>query len=299
MNLLCRKCVTGFFVGLCISSLLLPEGSAASGEPKKIAGYRVRKTVQYGFTLQNTTPRVIKKAEFWTYTPVKQTSIQQVVKLSASHTYRLISDDLGNQILAFEFENLAPYAAKIISVRVELLMSDESNPDAPHLMGQYLTPERFVESKNEKIVNLAKSLSMATPLETARNIYGWVASHVRSEAFIPDDLGALYALEQGRGDCTEFSYLFTALSRANGIPSRAMGGYVYEGNALFHAADYHNWSEFYVGGAWHIADPQKGFFLGEQSRYVAMRIISSVVQNPLGNSHRFSYAGEGLKVIMN
>jgi hypothetical protein len=71
-----------------------------------------------------------------------------------------------------------------------------------------------------------------------------------------------------------------------------------QGNAIVKASDYHNWTEWYHAGAWHIADAQKQHFLHNQSHYVAFRIIAADGGGPLNNTHRFRAAGEGLSVSM-
>src|SRR5437868_14904954 len=117
--------------------------------------------------------------------------------------------------------------------------------------------------------------------------------NVKTQTYIPKDRGALYALTERTGDCTEFAYLLTALSRADDIPARPIGGYVFKGNAVVKAVDYHNWMEFFVDGYWQIADAQRQVFMQSESDYVAMRIIAADPKSPLGNSHRYNYAGAG------
>jgi transglutaminase-like putative cysteine protease len=260
--------------------------------------YPVVKRVQFGFTVENTLGKVLKKAKFWTYAPVRQTATQKVTKITASQPYQLSTDELGNQILLFEFEDLPAYAAKEISIRVEIDMAEKPNPWPEKNLGLFLQDEQYIESGNFRVASLANTLTEASISGTAKNVFNWVATNIHSVEYIPDDRGALYALDKRTGDCTEFTYLFTALSRASGIPARAMGGYVMAESGVLKAAEYHNWAEFYVDGTWRLADAQKRVFSTDSSRYVAMRIISKNVPNALGNSHRFSFAGEGLKITM-
>lgn len=259
--------------------------------------YPIKKIIQYGYTLQNSSANLLKKAEFRTYAPVKQTATQKVIKLVVSHPYRLLEDEYHNQVLVFEFDNMPPNSTKVISITGELALANKPNPLAAPA-NAFLGAEPYIEAKNEQVQTLALSLIAGSPFETASNIQRWIANNIQAEVYIPDDRGALYALTHRSGDCTEFSYLFAALGRANGIPTRIMGGYVYENNATLKATDYHNWAEFYTNGMWHLADPQKKTFATKQSSYIAMRVISPGGKGILGSSHRFSYAGEGLRVTM-
>lgn len=277
---------------------LIPFALSTNGFAQNVdSAYPLSKVIQYGYTVQNTSAKVLKNAEFRTYSPVKKTSTQKLIKLVVSRPYRLIEDELGNQVLAFEFENMPPNSTKIVSITAELALSNRPN-QMPAPSPGFLESEAYIEAKDEQIQTLAQSLIAETPFKTATKVQQWVSSNLKSETYIPDDRGALYALKHRRGDCTEFSYLFAALGRANSIPVRVMGGYVYENNATLKATDYHNWAEFYTDGVWQIADPQKKNFVSKQANYVAMRIIAPGGKGILGNSHRFSSAGEGLRVSM-
>ena len=101
------------------------SGSTGSGA----TGYRTGKRIQYSYTLQNKTNRVIEKAEFWAHAPVKQTASQRCQELTANYPFQTISDPYGNQVLHFTFNNLAPYATRIITIKANLLVSASANPD--------------------------------------------------------------------------------------------------------------------------------------------------------------------------
>lgn len=288
----------------CAPSLLINGDSGSAVRVMELrhadlGSYQAPKHLRYGFTLQNTENRVLETAEFWTYAPVKQTASQRLVRVSSSEPFELIEDPLGNQILHFTFKNIPPFAAKIVTIQADLFMAD-AGPATP-LPGpdRFLAAETYVEAGNPKIVQLAARLRGQSSIDSARAIHDWVAENIRSQTYIPDDRGALYALEHRLGDCTEFMYLFMALGRANGIPARGVGGYVLPGDAVLDPIDYHNWAEFYVDGAWQIADAQKRSFVRDQAKYVAMRIIAGGTDSPLRNTHRFNYSGAGLKVSMN
>ena len=283
---------------LCGSLLLAPSsyGAPAQEGEIKAGAYPITKRIQYGFTLENSRGQVLKNAKFWTYAPVRQTPTQKVSKITASQPYQLTVDELGNQVLLFEFGTLPPNGSKEISIRVELDMADQPNPWPEKSLGLFLQNEQYIESDDFRIVNLANSLIQGSGTDTAKRIFSWIASNVQSIEYIPDDRGALYALEHKSGDCTEFAYLFAALSRANSLPARAVGGYVMTESGILKAAEYHNWAEFYTDGTWRLADAQKRVFATNSSKYVAMRIISKNVTNALGDAHRYKTAGEGLKV---
>ena len=261
--------------------------------------YDIPRTVSYSFILKNTTNRVLEQADFWTYAPVRQTSIQQCCdSLVVSQPYQLEPDAWGNQILHFHLTNLPPYSSRLIRIKADLRLTDSANwlpePPLPAFLGQ----EPFIERDHPQIRAVAAQLATPQPAMTARKLYEWVAGNVRYAGYLREDRGALYALQHQQGDCSEYMYLFIALARANGIPARAMGGYVIDHNAVLKPSDYHNWAEFYLDGAWRLADPQKQHFDERPSHYIAMRLITGA-GTASAQAQRFWYNGEGLKVTMN
>jgi hypothetical protein len=270
------------------------------GDPKgNPDNYSIPKKIQFSFTLQNTSAHLIKNAEFWTYAPVKQTATQRCARVKSSHPYQLITDDMGNQILHFTFNDLPPYATKIISIKADLLLSNDANSLSEDHMPVYLRPEKYIELDDADIFRLAQKLKASGGLKTAQNIFQWVAQNVQYAGYLSNDRGARYALTHKKGDCTEFMYLFVALCRANKIASRGIGGYISKESGILKPAGYHNWAEFYHNGTWKIADPQNKVFTANYDDYIAMRIISGSSDNSMPQFNRFGFKGEGLKVKMN
>lgn len=262
------------------------------------AGYAMPKQIRYSFVVRNTTGNVIPQAQLWTYAPVPQTSFQRVEQVTASHPFTTSRDTLGNEILAFQWINLPPYATRVVHITADLYMAHSAHPMMEPAPERFLRAESYIEANDNAITEAAQRLRRETSLASSRASYEWVSRYVVSAPYVPEDRGALYALKNRQGDCTELAYLLTALNRANHIPARAMGGYVFQGNAVVKASDYHNWTEFYHAGAWHLADAQKKNFMHNQIDYVAFRMIAADNGGPLQNAHRLRYAGEGLAVVM-
>ncbi|TXT53477.1 MAG: Protein-glutamine gamma-glutamyltransferase [Promethearchaeota archaeon] len=112
------------------------------------------------------------------------------------------------------------------------------------------------------------------PIEKAEKICDWVSSYLEyDDSLGAAEKGALWAYENGIGDCSEFSSLMITLLRIQGIPSRKVTGYMisnnpnfdYEkGKSLEFSADNsegsnflgHSWIEYYVAGVgWIASDP--------------------------------------------
>lgn len=239
------------------------------------AAYAIPRQLRYSFTLRNTTARPISKVEFLTLAPVPRTSHQWLEKLTATHPYRTSRDSLGNELLHFELDTLPPYASRIISITADLKMAEGGVEVSGDDVARFTRPERYIESSDPRVSAIARTLREPSALGSVRRAYDWVTANVQPSDYVPDDRGALYLLEQRQGDCTEFAYLVAALSRANQVPARPMGGYVLQGNAIVGPADYHNWAEVLIDGRWLIVDAHGKSFAEHQADYVAMRIITA------------------------
>ena len=292
---------------ICISGLLLVLGiiftyklASQKAAPDFVeADYSIPRQIQYQFTLRNKTNRLVTNAEFWAHAPVKQTPTQRCSQIESSYPYELITDSFGNQILHYTFDEFPPYATRIVSVKTDLVLSNTPNPLAVPDLQTFLSPEKYIESDNPELRRLAQTLKAATPFKTAENIFNWVAGNIRYAGYLQNDRGALYALQNKKGDCTEFMYLFAALCRANNIPARGIGGYIIAQNKILKPGDYHNWAEFYLDGTWRISDPQNKVFMKDQSNYISMRLISASTDSSIAPFNKFRLEGAGLQAKMN
>lgn len=262
-------------------------------------GFPINRQIQYSFTLQNVSNQTLKKAEFWAHAPVRQTAYQKCEHLNVSHPYELLTDAHGNQSLYFKLPDMPPFATVIISVKASLALSDTPNRLPGIHPTDYLNPEPFCESTAPEIVRHAASFGSSKSTAVEESFFNWVASNIHYAGYVRNERGALYALTNRQGDCTEFMYLFAALCRARAIPARTIGGYLCRGNKVLTPGEYHNWVEFFDGRLWRLADPQRKIWLKESSHYIAMRVIGEAPHDPMAGFHRFRFAGEGLKVKMN
>ena len=252
--------------------------------------------VRYGFTVRNDSDRLVPEVELWVCAPLEETAAQRRTGLTAEPAAEERTDGLGNHLLRFVFSNVPPYAVRQAAVEATLEMAAEPREGgaAPE---RHLKPEPLIEFGDEAFAKQAPDMPAGTPEEMARAIFVWVRDHLIDSGYDGTDRGALRALTERKGDCTEYATLFVALCRRAGIPARVMGGYMVERNARLSGAGYHNWAEFHAGGRWQIADPQAGVFMENADRYVATRIWGES-DSPLGGYARFRVVGEGLKAEM-
>ncbi len=143
--------------------------------------------------------------------------------------------------------------------------------NGPDFLGD--TPE--VQKNHPQIRALARELvgDLADSWRAARDINLWV--YMNLEKVLADTVTAVDALRERRGECQSHTYLFAAIARAAGIPTKIVNGLVY--SSQYNGFLYHAWPEVYVG-EWRALDPTLG-----QHRVDATHIKLS----ESGDSHPF------------
>lgn len=119
----------------------------------------------------------------------------------------------------------------------------------------YLRPTARTQSDSRLIREAAAGAAgnATTPFEKIARLAIYVNSIMSyDEKLIGKEEDALWALQNRRGVCMEYSTLFVALSRAAGIPARYVTGYVYSDR--FSGWMGHAWAEAYAG-VWVPVDP--------------------------------------------
>jgi hypothetical protein len=237
--------------------------------------YPISRTINYTLTVSNPGHERVKEAIIWIYSPLTSDAYQILDEIQVSHPYRLDKDPIGNQRLVFEVKNLPPFARKKISVTAQLRLSTTPNR-MPDIRGEdYLGEAPNVDVTDSNIQSLARRLEAEDPWKTAQNIYRWVVSNITRSGYQPDEQKLSQALQKKTRDCTDMMYLFSALSRANRIPSRNLAGFLVHENVQLKPQDYHNWSEVLIDGRWRLVDLDKRVFMRPGSHYVAMRVLDS------------------------
>jgi transglutaminase-like putative cysteine protease len=111
---------------------------------------------------------------------------------------------------------------------------------------RHTKPEKLIESDRKEIVSTAENIvgNETNPHKKVMKIYDFVTKHVHYMAQ-DEEMGALWALENKTGDCSEYSYLFVALCRAAEIPARIQAGFAFHSFSET-TEDGHMWAEYYL-----------------------------------------------------
>jgi hypothetical protein len=141
----------------------------------------------------------------------------------------------------------------ILEIKKTIIQADTKEM-SPTDAAPYIADTLFVQSKDPEIVSLAGEITKGEKdtAKKARLIHEWVYENIEKYPTITIPT-AKEVLKSRRGDCNEHTTLFTALSRAAGIPTRIAVGLAYKEEYFY----YHAWPEVYIGG-WFAIDPTLG-----------------------------------------
>ena len=109
-------------------------------------------------------------------------------------------------------------------------------------------------STYQNIYNFDKQKSIFNNLLDLNN---WVYNRLKFKTGETDVNSILKTIiENGHGVCQDFSHLFCAIARKNGIPTRYVSGYLHQGEGYFGDSQMHAWVEAYIPEAgWIGFDP--------------------------------------------
>jgi hypothetical protein len=143
----------------------------------------------------------------------------------------------------------------LLTCTVDRRISGDADERAPP--PRYLKPTLAAPSEDGQIVLLARSIAPASvpPAQAVSRIIAWMDANIVKEA--TDSFTAVDVLRTRRAECQGHAYLFAALARALGIPTRVVNGLVY--SAEHGGFLYHSWDEVWLAGeGWRPVDPTFG-----------------------------------------
>lgn len=261
--------------------------------------YPLRKNISYTYRLTNSSPEQVETADFYAYTPIPRTPFQQLENLQSNQAYQLLRDKFGNQIIHFKVAAIAPYASKIIKLKVALMTADKANHEEVKNRDSYLENTALLNLDKTPVINLAAEFEQPNQYKLVEEIFQWTMRSIRYGGYESSEKPVLETLRTLAGDCTDYMHVFTALSRSKGIPTREIGGYVVRYNKVLQAEDYHNWAEYHLDDTWYLSDPQNKILNKNAGNYIAFRHYGNDPQSPLNNYHRYHATDQRLRISMN
>jgi transglutaminase-like putative cysteine protease len=266
-----------FTLSFIIASILIPPSVAVAqtfdSSETALQYYNVDYTLTMNVTFVNegVTPVTnlqiwIGQFNNWTLGPDDLVNIQNTEILSIIPVPTNIFTDINNPdntILYFNTNIPAGDSYEII-IQYSIRSWDASFLVNPNTIGDYnvsselyinnTSPEALIESDDPQIISLATNITSAitNPYYKAKAIYDWVSANILYE-IQTQEKGALWAVENGRGDCSEYTDLLIALCRSVGIPARKVVGWAFSNltnsfsTGLYEFINFpaHAWSEIY------------------------------------------------------
>ena len=179
-----------------------------------------------------------------------------IYRIEPLNSLKALPEDHRQKVLKLEKNDDGKYSATI-RVKSEpkkfgVLSLEQGKVE---LDPKYLEDTAEVQSNHKMIRALARELSAdnKTKWQLAKSINLWVHLNLKKE--MVDTVTALDALLEMRGECQSHTFLFTALARASGIPTRMVHGLVY--SKEYEGFLYHAWPEVFIG-EWRAMDPTFG-----------------------------------------
>jgi transglutaminase-like putative cysteine protease len=120
----------------------------------------------------------------------------------------------------------------------------------------YLGSSVTVPAETRTVHNAARGIvgGESDPRAQIDLILRWMQANIRR---VPVDVfSAIDVLEQREAECQGHAYLYAALARSLGIPTRVVNGLVYSEAA--NGFLYHSWTESYLADGWYAVDPTFG-----------------------------------------
>lgn len=112
--------------------------------------------------------------------------------------------------------------------------------------------------------NLYRFDTTVSLFENLQALNHWVYLHLYFQPGVTHVYTQLDEIIRSRkGVCQDFTHLFCAIARKNGLPSRYVSGYLHQGNGYFGDAQMHAWAETCVPGVgWVGFDPTNDILAG-------------------------------------
>lgn len=258
--------------------------------------YPDARRVSYRVTVSNTTNRALEGGQLWLAAPQALTPSQRLDAMSSTLEYSVVSDQYANQQLEFALPVLPPYGQLEVVVEAQLSTAPAPNHWAGGAPAYWSQPQSGIPSDEPRIREVALTLEESDDRIAA--IAQWLDANLERRNYDSQDRGALWALEQRGGDCSEFAFLGAALARALGSPARVVEGWVVETDGALQAAGFHAWTEVWEDGTWHVLDAHRQGRDEPSGSYVAFRVIPPDPEAFSASFTRFRFAGEGLTVLM-
>jgi transglutaminase-like putative cysteine protease len=267
----------------------IPTG-ITPGKPVTVLSQRDYAVLQQ-LTIVNKGPGQPEKQNIWVALIGDFSPYQKVQSMQVSPSgYSVVTDEYGNHYAEFDFSGQPAGTTQTVLIDYRVTVNELSynlTDCQGALLHEFTQPELHIESANPQIVALAEKLSQgkSSVCQQVRSFYDYIGNTL-VYTYNGANWGAQAALGPMGADCTEYSDLLVALSRARGIPARYFEGLLYlDKDTASLAQREHTWPDVYLPTAgWVALDPTLGRSLIDRdtyfTHYMADHIIVTLGVNP-------------------
>lgn len=213
--------------------------------------------LRFDFLLRNDGPGEVARLDVYVAIPPNRDN-QRISGLSFSAPYTLLTDRYGQAAAYFRFTNLSSGQQATVSWEGDVEIEAMNYGGEPgqvggldqipsDLVSAYTTNESLYRLESSIIQNAAQVArnGATNPYWIARNIHDFVANRLTyNNDSHWDDAETVYL--QQHGSCSEYTFLFIALCRANGLPARYVGGTRQRQDGTYVDTVFHRWAEVYL-----------------------------------------------------
>lgn len=279
--------------------------------PMRPAGaYGPKNSVELVLTYKFSAPGRTEKVRLVVLIPKTITDRQKIATRYSPRPSKIFSEN-KNRYAEFIFERPKKTFKATIKIKADLSRYDLSTAKetgkkthiAEDDLKLFLRHETRIEKDDEQVQKIAETITAHDETAIVKQIYDYVCDNMEYGGFEEKDLGALEAIKNKKGDCSEYTALFAALCRAKEIPARVVYGYT---------SDYvdtpkHAWVEVWLPEyGWVPFDPTRG---DQNNRFIRNRLfhnlepiyvyLANIHQRQVvgrGNYYKFWYWGDEVKV---
>lgn len=285
--------------------------------------YPIRKQVTISLPLANQTGRNLTSAEVRLYGVVAKTSGQKLLRVSIDSPYRQFSDARKNTVWAFQFDGMTRTATKKIDVVIDVGFADQTgNPQE-----EGVEPPRHVDTafaNDPEVRKILEQVSQASPTESLEKLLAWFHEQHASPGLqdIPEKPDApsvfpkpydpssseppaitdpvktvLEVFRSNERTALGKVFLFAALARATGLPSRIVVGLRIDASQSLTFNDVTAWPEVRLDGQWQHVDIDSGIRTANPpSNYLAMRILDPGREDIRSEPYEYLVEAMGVQV---
>ncbi|MCP4581424.1 MAG: transglutaminase [candidate division Zixibacteria bacterium] len=244
-----------------------------SDEEFNLAVKPVYEECQYTHQFRNYGPGTVTDLNIYLAVPENSPhqKLLQPLMYESSVNHEIISDQWGQKVARFHFDELPPGGKVEASYTITaelfehwLLVRPESVgklKDIPKdIAKEYLVNNTKFAIDSETIQKAVdKAISDETnPYWMMRKIFKYIIDNMYYELAGGWNI-APAVLERGNGSCSEYSFVFIAMCRAAGLPTRYAGSIAQRGDLASEDEVFHRWCEVYLPKVgWVPVDPSGG-----------------------------------------